>query len=199
MSEFDKADFPFLTKKDEEYRMLRDFAGEFSKQEGGSARYKSGKATISVIRRYLVEHHLLNIAELDAKIPEKGRMNLLFLLKKTIPRKPVHDINDMDAVLKISNNAVGSSRKNTPSEPIKVKFERLKLKNRNLRTCVVVLVENPDYKNKFKGAYTCVIRNPATSKALFDDVNVIDDLLMKKQFKKTGDWRKLISYLKSES
>jgi hypothetical protein len=69
-------------------------------------------------------------------------MNLLFLLKTGINRKEQeYSINDVDRVLKITNNAVGKAT----SEKIRRKFEEFAQFNHNLRFCTVVLSERLSY------------------------------------------------------
>jgi hypothetical protein len=140
MNEFDELD-P-LTEENEEYQMLIDVTEEFPKQNVGSAMQKSGKATIIVVRKHLLKEGL-KIAELDARIPEKGEMNLLFILKAGIPAKLDYSLDEVDKVLKVTNTAVTKAA----SEPIRSKFEELRKLNRNLRFAVVVLSERLSFEH----------------------------------------------------
>jgi hypothetical protein len=197
MFQFDKLAKPFLTEKDEECRMLKDFVREYNKQEKGSTRQKSGNATQKVIHQHLIgKEGIMLPKNSKVKIREVStKMNLLYLLnKKADTNQSDYSVHDLDAVLKTSNNAVGSSKKNTPSEPVRNTFEKFRQRNKELRFGVVVLIENPEYMNRFKGAFTLIYRDPKTSKVLYDSVGMIDDLLKNKQLKKSGDWESLIEF-----
>jgi len=205
MSTFDKLDLPFLTKEDEECRMLKDFVREYNKQERGSPRTKSGNATLTVIHQHLIDREKEGIKlpkNSKVKIEEiPTKMNLLYLLnKKVVTNQSTYSVHDLDAVLKTSNNAVGSSKENTPSKPVRDTFEKFSQKNKELRFGVVVLIENPEYINRFTGAFTftLIYRDPKTPKVLYESVGLIDDLLKHDQLKKSGDWERLIEFSKGK-
>ena len=136
----DYRNLPFLTEQDEEYQMLIEVTEEFQKQYVGSAMQKSGKATMNVVRNHLLKGGL-NIAKLEARIPEKGNMNLLFMLKAVTPTTD-YSLNDVDTVLKVTNTGVTK----TASEPIRIKFGELRKRNKNLRFAVVVLSERLSFR-----------------------------------------------------
>lgn len=203
MSEFDRLEKPFLTKKDEECQMLKDFIREYKKQEKGSPRQKSGNATQNVIHQHLFGKEGIRLPKNSkVKIREvKTKMNLLYLLnKKADTNQSDYSVHDLDAVLKTSNNAVGSSKENTPSEPVSSMFEKFGQENKELRFGVVVLIENPEYINRFKEpvTFTLIYRDPKTPKVLYDNVGLIDDLLKNNQLKKSGDWESLIEFAKGK-
>jgi hypothetical protein len=198
MSEFDNPAYPFLTNHDEEYWMLKDYVDEYQKQKSNSKQYKSGNATLNVIHNYLIGKDIRLPKNPKVKIKEvKTRMNLLYLLKGLVNQNQSdYSVHDLDAVLKISNNAVGSSKENTPSEHVRNTFEKFRQQNENLRFCVVVLVESPNYKNRFQDAFVLVFRNPEISKVVYDDADLIDNLMKKNQLKKTRKWEELLTFLK---
>jgi hypothetical protein len=204
MSEFDRLKKPFLTEKDEECQMLKDFAREYNKQEKGSTRQKSGNATHNVIQQHLIGKEGIKLPKNSkVKIREvETKMNLLYLLnKKADTNQSDYSVHDLDGVLKTSNNAVGSSKENTPSEPVRNTFEKFRQRNKELRFGVVVLIENPEYMNRFKGpfrAFTLIYRDPKTPKVLYDSVGMIDDLLKNNQLKQSGDWESLIEFSKGK-
>ena len=197
MPEFDNPDYPFLTWKHEESEMLIHFVQEYQKQEKGSTTQKSGKATQKVIHKHLTDKGIKLPQNPEVKIREvKTRMNLLYLLKEPVSRDRLeYSVHDLDAVLKISNTAVGSSKDNTPSEPVRKTFERFKQLNGKLRFYVVVLIENPKYKNRFKDALVLVFRDPKIPKVLYDDVSLIEDLVKHNKLKKSKDWENLVNCL----
>jgi len=181
-----------LTLEDEEFQMLRDVTKEYSKQKSGSSTQKSGKATQIVIRNHLLERGF-KVAELDAKIPEKGKMNLLFLLKTSTPTKPEYSLkDDVYAVLKITNNAVGK----TVSERIGNKFDELGQLNQKLRFATVVLSEriSYDYPINIGEVFTLIARKKSAHKLYLEET--IMKMLRDKELSKTGEWEKLIDYLK---
>ncbi len=198
MSEFDNPAYPFLTEQHEEYQMLKDFVDEYRKQEGSSKQYKSGNATLNVIHKHLVGKGIRLPKNPKVKIREvKTKMNLLYLLRVGVdPNQSDYSVHDLDAVLKISNNAVGSSKKNTPSEPARNTFEKFEQQNGNLRFHVVVLVESPNYRNRFQNALVLVFRNPQIPKVVYDDASLIEDLVKNNQLKKTRKWEELLTCLK---
>jgi hypothetical protein len=189
---------PILKEEDEEYKMLIDLVEEYRKQEKGSTTQKSGNATLNVIHEHLIGKGIKLPKNPKVKIREvKTRMNLLYLLKAEVDRNQSdYSVHDLDAVLKISNNAVGSSEENTPSEPVRNTFEKFRQRNGNLRFYVVVLVESPNYKNRFQNALVLVFRNPQVTKVVYDNASLIEDLVTNKSLKKSGEWEKLINCLK---
>ena len=141
MTDFD--DLRPLKTEDEEFHMLLGVTEEFQRQSKGSLNQKSGKATQKVIHKYLVGKMVNLPLNPEARIQEvKTRMDLLFLLKTGITRKELeYSINDIDMVLKITNNAVDKAT----SERIRRKFEEFAQFNHNLRFCTVVLSERLSY------------------------------------------------------
>lgn len=198
MSKFNDSTYPFLNEHHEEYKILMDYVDEYQKQKSNSKRYKSGIATLNVIHKHLKERGIRLHDNPRVKISEvETKMNLLYVLKTGVNlNKPEYSVHDLDAVIKISNNAVGDSKNNTPSEPVKNIFEKFKRFNKKLRTYVVVLVENSNYKNAFKEAFVLMLRNPKTSKVAYDNLSMINNLIKEKQLKITNDWERLCILLR---
>jgi len=190
---------PILKEEDEEYTMLIDLVEEYQKQEKGSTTQKSGNATLNVIHEHLIGKGIKLPKNPKVKIREvETKMNLLYLLKAEVDRNQSdYSVHDLDAVLKISNTAVGSSRENTPTQPVSNTFKKFRQQNKNLRFYVVVLVEHPNYKNKFKDARMLVFLDPTIPKRVYDDVDLIKDLVKNKLLKKSGEWEKVINCLKA--
>jgi hypothetical protein len=108
-----------LVDEDEEYKMLIEVTKEYPNQTG-STQQKSGKATQTVIHNHLSKDVRLP-QNLEVKIQEvETRMNLLYLLKIGVDQnRKDYSVDDLDAVLKISNNAVDGKK---ASERIKNTF-----------------------------------------------------------------------------
>jgi len=185
-------DMPILAREDEEFQMLLDVTKEFPRQSG-SIPQKSGKATMKVIRDHLVENHHFRIAKLDAKIPEKGKMNLLFFLKTYTPTKLQYSLkDDVDTVLKITNNAVGKAT----SKKIGDKFDELEQLNQKLRFATVVLSESISYNYPIdiREVFTLVARKKRAHKLYLRET--VMKMLEEGELWRTREWEKLIDYLK---
>ncbi len=141
MAEFDELD-P-LAKEDEEYKMFIEYTEEFKKQEKGSIKHKSGKATQIAIHNLLYRNGIRLPQNPEAKIQEvETRMNLLYLLKIGVDKNRIdYSIRDVDAVLKTTATAVGK----TTSERIRDTFNKFEQSNPKLRFLAVVLSERLSY------------------------------------------------------
>ena len=112
-------------------------------------------------------------------------MNLLYLLKTDVDQnRKDYSVDELDAVLKISNNAVVGKKK---SKDIKTTFDKFKQKNKNLkRFATIILSERLSYPDKISypepEVFTLVIRKKRAR-----------ELYLKKtieQLKKDGELRK---------
>lgn len=187
MSEF--KNYRILSENSEEYQMLIDVADEFERQESGSTTQRSGNATLNVISKYLIGKGFKLPQNPKVKIQEvKSRMNLLYLLKSGIPNSEIeYSVKDLNAVLKVVNNAVGERY----NDKIKNKFLEFKSENPKLRFAVVVLSENSvvnPYKHRLKednfnglaDLFTLILRKKAA-----------DDLYIKSTVEKLSSKKEL--------
>jgi hypothetical protein len=189
MSEF--SSYRILSEKSDEYRMLIDVADEFNRQEGGSTTQRSGNATLNVISKYLIGKGFKLPQDPKVTIQEvKSRMNLLYLLKSGIPNnKSEYSVKDVNAVLKIVNNAVGERY----NDKIKNRFLEFRSENPTLRFAVVVLSENSVFnpykhclkEDNFSGIaelFTLIFRENAADELYFK--NTIERLSANKELRK---------------
>ena len=200
MSEYDKLDAPFLTKRDEEYRMLIDVTQEYPNQTGSPSQ-KSGKATQTVVRKHLKSHNL-NVSKNNVSVEHSKKMHLL-ILKKGIPsNEEDYSRNQVHVVLDIRNNAVYDK-----NVIIGNKFNEIENQTKVSRFAVIVLSErlSSPYKHVITKedigkenceVFTLVARKRRAHKLYLKETVV--EMRQKKEMKKTGKWEKLIAYLKGK-
>lgn len=204
MSEFDRLAKPLLTEQDEEYQMLIEVAEEYLEQKKEKTpQNKSGKATEIVIREHLLRRHFNVTLNPNVKILGSNIKNDLLLLKPTISQnQKEYSPNEVDMVIEIKNNAVGNQ-----SRIIKEKFDELKALSPSLRFGVVILSERKGYTHEITDAklgdkkylsFTLVSRRVYPEFGGLYSKKAVVDMLEKKEMKKTGEWEKFISYLKSK-
>jgi hypothetical protein len=203
MSHYGDVKAPLLTKKDEEYQMLMEVAEEYLHQEREkTAQKKSGAPTEIVIREHLLRRGFNLTFNPKITLTGSNIKNDLFLLKSTTnPDQKEYSPNDVNLVIVIKNNAAANQ-----SEIIKENFEALKKLSPDLRFVVVVLSEKKgsphevtDEKLGNDGylSFTLVSRRIYPKVGGLYSPGAIMDLLKNKELKKTGDWERLISYLRS--
>jgi len=179
-----------LSEETEEYQMLLEVAKEL-KKEGKVSTVNSGKATRLVIHKHLSEKGINLTQNPEVKIREvKTRKNLLYLLKKEVSSdKSEYSVQDLYAVLKIVNNAVGEDYQ----DKIKETFKDFEQVNKNLRFGVVVLSENSivnPYMHRlrqenfgsFAKLFTLIVRKRAANKLYLKET--IKQLLRDGELKK---------------
>ena len=203
MSHYGELKAPLLTKKDEEYQMLMEVAEEYLHQEREkTAQKKSGVPTEVVIREHLLRRGFNLTFTPKIKFEGSTIKNDLFLLKSTTnPDQKEYSPNDVNLVIEIKNNAVANQ-----SEIIKEKFNELKKLSPDLRFAVVILSEKKGYAHEVTDeklgnegylSFTLVSRRIYPKDGGLYSPGAIMDLLKNKELKKTGDWEKLISYLRA--
>lgn len=161
-----------LFEETEEYQMLMEVAEEL-KKHGKVSTVNSGKATRLVIHKHLRDKGVKLPQNPEVRILEvKTRKNLLYLLKTKVESdKSDYSVQNLYAVLKIVNNAVGEDYKDKIEDTFK-DFEQV---NKNLRFGVVVLSENSVLKpythrlkqenfGSFAKLFTLIIRKRAAHK-----------------------------------
>jgi hypothetical protein len=203
MSNYGELKAPLLTKKDEEYQMLMEVAEEYLHQEREkTAQKKSGAPTEVVIREHLLRRGFNLTFNPNVKIAGSDIKNDLFLLRSTInPDQKEYSPNEVNLVIEIKNNAIANQ-----SEILKGNFEQLKKLSSDLRFAVVVLSEKKGFKHEVTDeklgndgylSFTLVSRRIYPKDGGLYSPKAIMDLLKNKDLKKTGDWEKLISYLRA--
>ena len=203
MSHYGELKAPLLTKKDEEYQMLMEVAEEYLHQEREkTAQKKSGAATEVVIREHLLRRGFNLTFNPNIKLVGSNIKNDLFLLKSTInPDQKEYSPNEVKLVIEIKNNAVANQ-----SEIIKENFDELKKLSKDLSFAVIVLSEKKGYTHEITNeklgnegylSFTLVSRRIYPKDGGLYSPGAIMDLLKNKELKKTGDWEKLISYLRA--
>jgi hypothetical protein len=202
MSEYDKLMKPLLTEQDEEFQMLLEVAEEYLKQKrGDTPQNKSGNATEIVIRNHLLKRGFNITLNPNVKIQGSGIRNDSLLLKPNVnPSKQMYASNEVDTVIEIKNNAVANQ-----SRIIKENFDELRRISENFHFAVIVLSERKGYTHEITDeklgnprylSFTLVSRRQYPSISGLYNKEAIMDMLRKKEMKKTGEWEKLIAYLK---
>jgi hypothetical protein len=202
-------DIPILKREDEEFQMIREVARNVTdrlahaKERGEklTTRQISGEETEKVVRDHLVRKGFRisrNRVFINASTVE---IDLLLLRSGIEPNSKYYSPNQVSTVLEVKNNAVGSEQKN-PNVKIRNDFNELEDMTKMNRFVVVVLSENPNYKwritekeieKKNCRVFTCVLRR--TPRKLYD-VDTINEMLENRKMWKTGEWEKLLAYLK---
>lgn len=131
-----------LVDEDTEYKMLIEVTKEYPNQTGSPSQ-KSGKATQTVVRKYL-KNHDLNVSKNNVSIEHSKKMHLL-ILKKGIPtNEEDYSRNQVHIVLDIRNNAVYDK-----NVIIGNKFNEIEHQTKVSRFAVIVLSErvSPLYRH----------------------------------------------------
>ncbi|MGO8806211.1 MAG: hypothetical protein ACLQO7_06345 [Candidatus Bathyarchaeia archaeon] len=207
---------PFLAATDEEYAMLIEVSEEFEKQKiDKTAREKSGSATEIVLRNHLLRRNL-NLSMIpDVTIHGSKIKNDLLLLKNGVdPNQKTFPVSDVKMVIEIKNNAVGgktleNGKREDANKVLRAKFNELE-GTTNVRNFVVIVLSETllppgsPFKWRFKEevinkenckVFTLIARQLYPPGGLYIKSN-IEEMLRKNQMKKTGEFQKLISYLK---
>ena len=203
MYQFDDLKKALLTKKDEEYQMLLEVAEEFIHQEREkTAQKKSGAPTEVVIREHLLRRGFNMTFNPNIKLVGSNKKNDLFLLKSTInPDQKEYSPNEVNLVIEIKNNAVANQ-----SEILRKNFDELRKLSSELRFAAVILSEKKGYTHEVTNeklgnegylSFTLVSRRIYPKVGGLYSPGAIMDLLKNKEMKKTGDWERLIAYLRA--
>ena len=207
---------PVLTASDEEYTILIEVCEEFEKQKmDKTAHEKSGNATEIVIRNHLLMRNL-NLSMIpNVTIQGSKIKNDLLLLKGGVDANQKNYSSDqVKMVIEIKNNAVGgktleNGKREDPNKVLRAKFNELEAITNVRNFAVIVLSETllpprTPYKWRFKEeaigkenckVFTLVARQLYPPGGLYVKSN-ITEMLQKGQMKKTGEFQKLINYLK---
>ena len=202
MSQYDRLVKPLLTEQDEEFQMLLEVAEEYSKQKlWDTPQNKSGNATEIVIRNHLLAKGFNMTLNPNVVIQGSTIRNDSLLLKPNVnPNKRIYAPNDVNAVIEIKNNAVANQ-----SRIIKSNFDELRRVSENFRFAAIVLSERKGYTHEITDeklgdpkypSFTLVSRRQYPSIGGLYSREAIMDMLRKSEMKKTGEWEKLIAFLK---
>jgi len=207
---------PFLATTYEENAMLIEVSEEFEKQKiDKTAREKSGKPTEIVIRNHLLKRNLNLSLIPNVTIQGSKIKNDMLLLKNGVdPCQKNFPVSNVKIVIEIENNAVGgktleNGKREDPNKVLRAKFNELEGTTNMRNFAVIVLSETllpprTPYKWRFKEevigkenckVFTLVARQLYPPGGLYIKSN-IEEMLQKNQMKKTGEFQKLINYLK---
>jgi hypothetical protein len=200
-------DMPILNREDEEFQMLREVAEEYVRQQSEKTpEKKSGDATEIVIRNHL-QNHGLNVSPNCVFInPSNREIDLLVLKEKA--DKNHYPPNEVHTVIEIKNNAVGSAERN-PNVIIRNRFDDIENLTKINRFAVVVLseklpstsgrkpykwrIQEKEIGKKNCRVFTCIARERWDK---LYEIDVVNKMLENEELRKTGEWEKLIGYLK---
>jgi len=207
---------PLLTASDEVYAMLIEVCEEFEKQKiDKTARDKSGGPAEIVIRGHLIKKNL-NVSMIpNVTIQGSKIRNDLVLLKVGVdPNQKDYPSDQVKMAIEIKNNAVAgkilkNGKREDPNKLLRLKFNELEGTTNVRNFAVIVLSETllpprPPYKWRFREdligkenckVFTLVARQLYPPGGLYLKSNIIE-MLQKQQMKETGEFQKLINYLK---
>lgn len=206
------SNLPFLTGRDEEYKMLHEWAVRLGdeinhawKISGKKLRNINGTShliTQSIIREHLMNHELkvsqkpkIVVTSPDNEVHQT--VHLLILKEGENPNKDYYSDNKEHIVLEIRTTAVADAVERT-------KEKLAKIKNLVKDFAVIVLSERCDYPCRYKpentkNLFTLVIRKrefPKLNIANIDIPNIVEKMLENHELWKTGEWEKLSAYLR---
>ncbi len=207
---------PLLTATDEEYTMLIEVSEEFEKQKTDkTARERNGSPAETVLRNHLIRRSL-NLSMIpNVKIQGSKIKNDLLLLKNGVdPNQETAPSSQVKIVIEVKNNAVGgktleSGKREDSNKVLRVKFNELEATAKVRNFAVVVLSETllppgGPYKWRFKEeaigkqnckVFTLVARQLYPPGGLYVK-STIEEMLQRGQMRKTGEFQRLIKYLK---
>jgi len=202
MSTYRELKKPLLTKKDEEYEMLVEIAEDYIKQKTDKDLEKSGTATEVVIREHLICRGFNITLNPNQKIEGSDIKCSMFMLEPIInPSQKEYAPNEVKMVIQILNATDADSL-----NKIKTQFTELKKIGKYLQFAVVIFSEKIGYTHeitteklddKTYSAFTLVSRKTHLKPGGLYNINAINELLKKRELKKTGDWDTFITAIKT--
>ncbi|MGD6808253.1 MAG: hypothetical protein ACQCN3_01000 [Candidatus Bathyarchaeia archaeon] len=202
MSSYKELKKPLLTKKDEEYEMLIEVAEDYIKQKTDKTLEKSGTAVEVVVRERLICRGF-NVS-LNPNIKLEGseqKISLLILDSISNPSQKEYAANEVKMVIQVINSADADSL-----DKIKAQFDELKKIGKYLQFAIVILSEKIGYTHeitteklgdKAYRAFTFVSRKAHPKTGGLYNETAVNDMLKKKELKKTGDWDAFIAAIKA--
>ncbi|MDR2700021.1 MAG: hypothetical protein LBC12_04325 [Nitrososphaerota archaeon] len=202
MSTYKELKKPLLTKKDEEYEMLIEVAEDHIKQKTDKDLEKSGTAVEVVIREHLICRGFNITLNPNQKLEGSEIKCSMFMLESiTNPSQKEYPPNEVKMVIQILNNTDADSL-----NKIKTQFDELKKIGKYLQFAVVILSEKIGYTHeittdklcdKTYHAFTLVSRKVHPKTGGLYSITAVDEMLKKKELKKTGDWDAFIAAIKA--
>ena len=202
MSSYKELKKPLLTKKDEEYEMLIEVAEDYIKQKTDKALEKSGTAAEVVIREHLICRGFNVSLNPNVKLEGSDHKLSLFILDSiSNPSQKEYASGEIKMVVQILNSADADSL-----TKLKTQFDDLKKIGKYLQFAVVVLSEKVGYaheitcENLNDKAYRCftlISRKTHPKAGGLYNTTAVNDMLKKKELKKTGDWDAFIAAIKA--
>ena len=207
---------PFLAATDEEYSMIIEVSEEFQKQKiDKTTCEKSGSATEIVIRNHLLRRNLNLSMMPDVTIQGSKIKNDLLLLKNGVdPNQKTFPSDQVKMVIEVRNSGVGgktleNGKREDPNKVLRLKFNELEATVGVKNFAVIVLSETLlppgiPFKWRFKEevirkenckVFTLVARQLYPPGGLYIKSS-IEEMLQKEQMKKTGEFQRLVNYLK---
>jgi hypothetical protein len=193
---------PLLTKKDEEYEMLIEVAEDYIKQKVDKALEKSGTAVEVVIRERLISRGFNVTLNPNQRLEGSEIKSSMFLLEPIAnPSQKEYAPNEVKLVIQILNSADADSL-----NKIKTQFDELKKIGKYLQFAVVILSEKIGYihevttdklDDKAYRAFTLVSRKVHPKAGGLYNETAVNEMLKKKELKKTGDWEAFITAMKA--
>jgi hypothetical protein len=207
---------PILNDCDEEYLMLIEVTEEFEKQKMNKiTREKYGSPTEIILRNHLLSKKL-NISSIAGVTIEGSKIKngLLFLKNLVDPNQTMYLPDQVKMVIEAKNNAVGgktleNGKREDANKGLRAKFNELEATAGVGNFAVVVLSETllppgGPYKWRFKEeaigkqnckVFTLVARELYPPGGLYVKSS-IEEMLRKGHMRKTGEFQRLINYLK---
>jgi len=202
MSAYRELKKPLLTKKDEEYEILIEVAEDYIKQKTDKAIEKSGTAVEVVIRERLICRGFNVTLNPNQKLEGSEIKCSMFMLEPIVnPSQKEYSPSEVKMIIQILNNADTDSL-----NKIKTQFDELKKIGKYLQFAVVILSEKIGYIHEITTealgdpayrAFTIVSRKAHPKTGGLYNINAVNDMLKKKELKKTGDWDAFITAMKT--
>jgi len=202
MSVYKELKKPLLTKKDEEYEMLIEVAEDYIKQKVDKAMEKSGTAAEVVIREHLIRRGFNVTLNPNQRLEGSEIKNSMFLLEPIAnPSQKEYAPSEVKMVIQILNNTDADSL-----NKIKTQFDDLKKVGKYLQFTLVILSEKIGYTHEITTdrlcdknyrAFTLVSRKAHPKAGGLYNETAINDMLKKRELKKTGDWDTFIATIKT--
>ncbi len=202
MSSYKELKKPLLTKKDEEYDMLIEVAEDYIKQKTDKALEKSGTAVEVVIRERLVCRGFNVTLNPNVKLEGSELKSSMFILDAiSNPSQKEYTSSEVKMVIQILNCADSDS-----FIKVKAQFDEFKKVGKYLQFAAVILSEKVGYTHeitteklgdKAYRAFTLVSRKAHPKTGGLYNETAVNDMLKKKELKKTGDWDAFIAHIKA--
>ena len=202
MSVYKELKKPLLTKKDEEYELLIEVAEDYIKQKVDKDLEKSGTAVEVVIRERLISRGFNVTLNPNQKLEGSEVKSSMFLLESiTNPSQKEYASSEVKMVIQILNCADADAL-----NKIRTQFSELRKVGKYLQFAVVIISEKIGYTHEITteklGDKACRVFTLVSRKAhpkaggLYNET-AVNEMLKKRELKKTGDWDLFIAAMKA--